>query len=200
MPSDEKIEKILREARAKDLEIRNAIGIPSDWRPRRTLYNAAAGIVVASVEHHSSDRFERRLFFRHISEPTYRSVGSPPPDIHYDNLVTSSTQATIYYTVSRVTKSERSGEFGGDWQSVDRFDLGKQTADTVIARGGMQLPEHYAHGWVSSLHGLATDDSMIYCSCGFQGPEKGKVHYWLCSVTPHAQAVTLLSRLEAVWF
>jgi len=200
MANDEKIQKILSEMRAEDLAIRNTIGISPDWRPRRTIYNVVADAVVASVEHHSSDRFERRLFFRRTSERAYRSVGSPPPDIHYDDLVTSSTQPTIYYTVRRVTKSQPSGEFGGDWQSVDRFDLEKQTQNTIIARGGMQLPEQYAHGWVSSLHGVGTGDSVIYCSCGFQGPEKGKVHYWLCSVTPHAQAVTLLSRLEAVWF
>jgi hypothetical protein len=200
MPSDDKIQKNLREGREENLAVREAIGIPPDLRPLRTVYNAVASVVVASVQHHSSERFERRLFFRHTSERAYRPVGSPPPDVHYDDLVTSSTQAIIYYTVRRITKSERSGAFGGDWQSVDRFDLKKQIAETVICRGSMQLPEGYAHGWVSCLYGIATDESALYCSCAFQGAEKGKVHYWLCSVTPHAQVVTLLSRLEAVWF
>ncbi len=200
MPSDEKIQKILLEGRQETLAVREAIGIPPDFHPLRTVYNPIAGAVVASVEHHSADRFERRLFFRHTSERAYRSVGSPPPDVHYEDLVTSSTQATIYYTVQSITKSERPGEFGGEWQSVDSFDLKKQTAQSVISRGAIQLPEHYAHGWVSCLHGVATDDAALYCSCAFQGAEKSKVHYWLCSVTPHAQVVTLLSRLEAVWF
>lgn len=191
---------MLREGREENLAVREAIGIPPDLRPLRTVYNAVASVLVASVEHHSSDRFERRLFFRHTSDRAYRSVGCPPSDVHYDDLVTSSTQAAIYYTVLHITKTERSGEFGGDWQSVDRFDLEKQTADTIISRGAMQFPEHYARCWVSRLYGVATDDSALYCSCAFQGAEKGKVDYWLCSVTPHAQVVTLLSRLEAVWF
>lgn len=198
MPSDEEIQKIVRAGKEENLAVREAIGISPDFRPLRTVYNAVASVVVASVEHHSSDRFERRLFFRHTSERAYHSASSPPPDVHYDDLVTSSAQATTYYTVRRITK--RSDGFGGDWQSVDRFDLKSQTADTVISRGAMQLPEDYAHGWVSRLYGVATDESALYCSCAFQGAEKRKVHYWLCRVTPHAQVVTLLSRLEAVWF
>jgi hypothetical protein len=200
MPSDEAIQRVLNEAKAESLAVRSAIGIPPELRPRRTLYNAAGGAVVALVEHRSSNVFERRLFFRRTSERAYRLVGSPPPEIHFDDVVTSTAHPNIYYTVRRITKLERSGEFGADWESVDRFDLERETADTVIARGQMKLPQPYAYGWVSTLFGAATDDSVIYCSCGFQGSEKRKVHYWLCSVTPYTQVVTLISRLEAVWF
>jgi hypothetical protein len=200
MPSDEKIKKHLREAEEERQAIASAIAIERDFRPVATIYNHASGIIVTSVERHSADVFDRRLFFRHSSERSYRPLGSPAHDIHYDDLITSPTLPAIYYSVRRITKSERRGEFGRDWLSVDRFDLGQYIAESVITKPGLQLPEPYSRGWVSQLFSVAPDDSAIFCSCGLERPEMGKVHYWACSIEPRTQRVTLLSRLEGVWF
>lgn len=200
MPSDEKIKELLRKHEEEAEATARAIGIERHFRPVATVYNPASGIIVASVERHSADVFDRRLFFRHSSERSYRPLGSPAPDIHYDDLVTSPTFPAIYYKVRRITKSERPGEFGGDWLSVDRFDLTQQTAETIITKGGLRLPEPYSGGWVSQLFSVTPDDGAILCSCGLERPEKSKVHYWACSIEPRSQRVTLLSRLEGVWF
>lgn len=198
MSDDEKIEKSKREAEEERLAISQAIGIKRDFRPLTTIYNSASGIIVALVERYSSDVFDRCLFFRHISERAYRPIPAPAPDIHYDDPITSLTQPVIYYTVKRVTK--QNGGFGGDWLSVDRFDLARHAAESIITKSGLQLPDPYARGWVSQLFSVAVDDSAIYCRCGLQLPKGGKVHYWVCSVEPQSQRITLLSRLEGVWF
>jgi hypothetical protein len=200
LPVDEKIEKVKREREAERLAIAKAIAIEPGFRPLATVYNPASSTIVASVERHSSDAFERRLFFRHVSERTYHPVPSPSPEIHYQDLITSSTLALIYYLVYRVTKDERNGGFSGDWLSVDRFDLTQRLGKTVIAKNAIQLPSPYTRGWVSQLFGVSQDDSMIFCSCGLERPEKGKVHYWACTVEAGSQQVRLLSRLEGVWF
>ena len=137
---------------------------------------------------------KRFIFF------AYQPINAPAPDIHYDNLVTSATQPVIYYAVNRVTKRERIGGFSGDWLSVDRFDLARQVAETVITQDGLQLPEPYSRGWVSELFGVSADDTLIFCSCGFERSDPGSGHYWVCSVELCSQRVTLLSQLEGIWF
>ena len=201
MTKDEKIEAYLRKAEQERQAIADVICIERDFKPVTTVYNQATGFIVTSVERLSADVFDRRLFFRHSSERSYRPLNSPAPDIHYDDLITSSALPVIYFTVGRVTKNE-SGSigFGGNWLSVDRYDLDRHTAESIITPSGLQLPEPYSRGWVSQLFSVAPDESAIFCACGLERPEKGKVHYWVCSVEPRSQRVTLLSRLEAVWF
>ncbi len=200
MPDDETMENLKREADAEREAIAQAIGIEADFRPLVTVYNPASGSIVASVERCSAEVFERRLFYRRTSERAYRPILAPVPDIHYDNLITSATWPVIYYAVNRVTKSERSGEYGGDWLSVDRFDLARSAAESVIRKGGLQLPKPYSGGWVSQLFSVSPDDSAIICACGLERPEKGKMHYWACSIERHSQKVELLSPLEGIWF
>jgi hypothetical protein len=200
MPDDETIERLKREAEEEGDAIARAIGIERAFRPLVTVYNAASGIIVASVERYSPEVFDRRLFFRHTSERAYRPIDAPSPDTHYDDLITSPTLPVVYYAVRRVTRSERSGGFEGDWLSVERFDLARHVGESVITKGGLQLPEPYTGGWVSQLFSASPDDSAIFCSCGLERPEKGKVHYWICSIEPRSQRVTLLSRLESIWF
>jgi hypothetical protein len=200
MPSDEKIKALLQKHEQETEATMKAIGIERHFRPVGTIYNSASSIIVASVERHSAHVFERRFFFRHVSERSYRPIASPAADIHYDDLITSPTLPAIYYTVRRITQSERPGEFGGDWLSVERFDLVQHTAEAIITKGGMPLPEPYSNGWVSLLFSVTPDDGAVLCSCGLERREKGKVHYWACSIAPRSQSVTLLTRLEGVWF
>jgi hypothetical protein len=200
MPSDEKSKELLQKAEEEAEAIRKAIGIERHFRPVTTVYNPASGVIVASVERYSEEVFDRRLFFRHVSERSYRPLGSPAPDIHYDDLITSPTLPAIYYSIRRISKSERSGGFFGDWLSVDRFDLAQHTAESIITKGGLQLPAPYSVGWVSHLFSVTPEDTAILCSCGLERREKGNVHYWACSIEPRSQRVTLLSRLEGVWF
>ena len=196
MDNSEKLERFKWEAE----ELRKAIGIEHHFRPLQTVYNQASGIIVASVERYSKEAFDRRLFYRRISECVYQQLGSPASDIHYDNLTTSSSTPAIFFTVRRVTPHVKAGEFGGDWLSIDRFDLGTFKAESIITKDRLQLPGPYSRGWVSQLLGVAFDDSAIFCSCGLERPEKGNVHYWLCAVQPRTQSVTLLSRFEGGWF
>ena len=201
MTHDEKRKEWLRKAEEERQAIAKAVCIESDFIPITTVYNQASGIIIASVERRSAERLSR-LFFRHSSERSYRPLGSPAPDIHYKDLLTSPTLPVIYYTVWRFTKCPgEQGGYGGDWLSVDRFDLGQHTTDTLITKGSLQLPQPYSGGWVSSLFSVAPDDSAIFCSCGLmERPEKGRVHYWACSIAPRSQRVTLLSRLEGIYF
>ena len=196
MSDNETVEKLKREME----EIKRAIGIEPDFRPLTTVYNPASGIIVASVERYSSEVFERRLFFRHTSERVYRPIDTPAPDIHYDNLVTSATQPVIYYAVNRFIKREGIGGFSGDWLSIDRFDLARQVAESVITQDGLQLPEPYSRAWVSEVFGVSPDDSSIFCSCGLERRDTGKSHYGVCSIELCSQRVALLSQLEAIWF
>jgi hypothetical protein len=200
MADDEKIKAQLRKREEEAEAIGKAIGIERHFRPITTVYNPASSTIVASVERRSTDVFDRRLFFRHFSERSYRPLGSPAADIHYDGLITSPTLPAIYYMVRRITKRERQGEFGGDWLSVDRFDLVQHTAESLITRDGLQLPEPYSRGWVSQLFNVSPEDSAVFCACGLEHPEKGMVHYWACSIAPRSQKVTLLSQLEGIWF
>jgi hypothetical protein len=105
--------------------------------------------------------------------------------------------------VYRFTKNEipgGAGGFGGDWLAVGRFNLTNRLAESVITKNGFRVPPPYTRGWVSQLLGVISGDTAILCCCGFQGPEGGKVHYWACSIDLHAKQITLLTRLEGVWF
>ena len=200
MAEDEKIEELKSEAEAEYRAVAKAIGIEHDFRPLATIYNSPSSIIVASVERYSPEIYERRLFFRHVSERTYRPIPSPNPEIHYHDLITSPALPVIYYSVWRVTKDDRHGGFDGNWLSVERFDLIERTGKSVITTNGLQLPALYARGWVSQLYSVSPDDSAIFCSCGMERPEKGKVTYCTCSIELRSQRITLLSLLEGVWF
>lgn len=180
MPDDDKMEKLKREAEEEHQAIAQAIGIEHEFRPLATVYNSASSILVASVERYSSDIFDRRLFFRHISERTCRPITAPAPDILYDDLITSPTHPVIYYAVKRFTKSESMGEFSGDWLSVDRFDLVRQVAESVFTKDGLQLPEPYSRGWVSQLFSVAPDDSTLRIGTA-SGDLVERVHTWKAS-------------------
>ena len=138
MLNNDIIEKLKREAEEEDQSIAKAICIERDFRPLVTVYNQVTGFIVAEVERHSANLFERRLFFRHSSERSYRPLAPPAPDINYDHLITSPTHPAVYYTVTHVTKGEKPGEYSGDWLSVDRFDLTQLTTDTIISKGQLQ--------------------------------------------------------------
>lgn len=200
MANDEKIEGLKREAEAERRAIAKAIGIEHEFRPLVTIYNSPSRTMVASVERYSPDIYERRLFFRGVSDRTYNPIPSPSPEIHYHDPITSQTLPVIYYSASRVTKDDRHSGFGGKWLSVDRFDLIERTGKSVITTNGLQLPPPYTRGWVSQLYSISPDDSAIFCSCGMERPEKGKVNYWTCSIEPRSQQITLLTLLEGVWF
>ncbi len=200
MTTVEQINALKREAEEERCAIARSIGIGEEFRPLCLVHNQASGMVVASVERAAAGSFDRRLFFRHTVEGAYRPLGSSRDGLRYDNPVSSPRLPVVYYTVWQVTPGSQGGEFGGDWLSVERFEFGPQSEESVITRGGLRFPEPYEGGWVSQLISVAVDDSVIYCSCGMRRMENLKVHYWLCAVEPRTQKVTLLSRLEGVWF
>ncbi|MEW6306338.1 MAG: hypothetical protein AB1705_22970 [Verrucomicrobiota bacterium] len=192
-------EEIKRKAEEEQLAIANETGIAADFAPSRLIYNPATGMVIASVERFAKDAFDRRLFFRHTSERAYRPLESPSPDIHFHDVVTSATHPVIYFAVTRISKMPGTG-YGGDWLSVERFDLQQNRTESVFTKENWRLPEPYAKGWISHLLGVTLDNSAIICSCGLQGAAGGKVHYWLATVSVVSREVTLLTRLEQVWF
>jgi len=71
---------------------------------------------------------------------------------------------------------------------------------SVITSNDLILPEGYASGWVSQLHGVSPDDTKLFCSCGLQRPSDGEIDHWLCGVELGVQKVTLISRLEGIWY
>ena len=200
MPREEKIESLKRVAQEKRKDIGRAIGIDAEFRPLQLVYNGPTGIIVVSVERMSSGIYDRRLFFRHRFEAQYRQLGTPPRDVHHDNVITSLTRPFVYCRATRVTKNDMPGEFSGNWLSVERFDLARQTNESVLSEGGLELPERYVSGWVSQLHGVSSDDAMLFCTCGLQRPNEGDVHHWLCGVELGRARVSLVSRLEGIWY
>lgn len=198
MPEDEKFEQYKRESEAESQAIAKVIGIERDFRPLTTIYNSASSTVIALVERCSPELHEQRLFFRNASERRYHPIPTLGADINYNDPVSSPTQPIIYYLVHRSTKWNDG--FAGDWLSLDKFDLVQHRGENVVTRSGLRLPSPYARGWISQLFGMAADESAVLCSCGLERPEKGRVHYWACSIDLQTQQVTLFTRLEGVWF
>jgi hypothetical protein len=123
MANDEKIEGLKREAEAERRAIAKAIGIERDFGPLVTIYNSPGRTMVASVERYSPDIYERRLFFRGVSDRTYNPIPSPSPEIHYHDPITSQTLPVIYYSASRVTKDD---------PTVDSTAIGCQWTDLIL--------------------------------------------------------------------
>jgi hypothetical protein len=175
-------------------------GFGPGFRPQQLVYNEPSSTLVIAVERMSVDNFERRLFSRRSVERTYSPIGKPPSSVHYSEVVTSLKLPIVYYKATRVAKIDAIGEFASDWLSIERFDLRRNTAKTVIKKNDLLLPEPYNLGWVSQLHGVSSDDTTVFCTCGLQRPKEGKVHHWFCSIQVKTSKVSLISRLEGIWF
>jgi len=200
MPNEEQIENLRKSIANERKAVRNSLGIDEDFRVVRFVFNEPSGILVTSVERLSVEDFERRLFFRHTSETKYRQVGDPSPDIHYSDVITSLKQPVIYYRATRVAKSCTPGEFGGDWLSVERFDLREYKSASIITKNGLIFPEPYTSGWGFQLHGVSPNDATLFCTCGLHQPKESKVHHWFCGVDVGTKKVSLISRMEGIWF
>ena len=190
MISEEEMPRYVKKIEAEFAALRAGIGIPAEYLPRSIVFNQQTGIIVVSVQ--SNEPLRARLFWRAAKKRKYRPIGNPPDDIWQDDVVTSNRNADIYFKTTRFVNR------GGDWVSIEQYDLLTRKSKAVLSASEFAIPDGFSKGWVSSLHGISRDDKRLLLRCGFQKDHDSRVHYYLTWLNLKSKSIEIISHLEAV--
>ena len=167
-------------------------GLPAKGSFRSLLYNEPSQCLVAAFRHRfDAIQWSEDLYYRHRSSAEYLQIPGSNDQIHYNDVVSSANEPTIFFNVTRWN------EIGGDWVSISSFNLTTSELRTELTEANLRDSES-ERVWVSSLISASDDASRVFCTVGFEkriASDTSMVHYWLCEIRLTDFALTRLSLL-----
>jgi hypothetical protein len=144
------------------------MGIPPGYGFKQLLFSPAANTLVVQTQSAGKNWRPERLYFRHIESDKYKSVGQPADLISQDfPFVHPSKPLLAYNSLKHSFSVDAQGEerHGGDWDSVNLYNLESGVEVESINRETLTLPPGIVRGWISTL--VAFSDSGLFVQAGF---------------------------------
>jgi hypothetical protein len=139
------------------------MGIPPGYGFKQLLFSPAAKAVVVQAQSAGKSWRPERLYFRHVGEEKYASIGPPAELVSQEfPFVHPSKPLLAYNCLKHHFSLDAQGEerHSADWHSLNLYDLDSGVEVDSINPETLTLPAGIVRGWISTI--VAFSDSGLF--------------------------------------